>query len=332
MKLLRRLCLLGGFAAALYTALPSVAQAQASTETWPSRPIRLVVGYPPGGANDQIARQLAPRLGEALGQSIVVENRAGADGIIGTRAVAQADPDGYTLALAGLSPLVLSAYTFPNVPYDSKKDLVGASTIASSPIMFAVNPSLPVQSFTDLVAYAKAHPGQLNFATAGAGGSTRVMLELFKQTTGADVRYISYKGASQALTDLIAGRVDAMAIDFSALYPMVQQGRLRALAITSDHRNKHLPDVPTVAELGYRELQAGNWYAVVAPAKTPDAIIDKLNAALRKVAASDDMRRALGPMGMDSMTQPSSAAFKQFLRSEFDRWGAVVQAAGIKAE
>lgn len=328
----RQFRLLGCLALALGTLLPCAAQAQAKADTWPSRPIRLVVGYPPGGANDQIARQLGPRLEKVLGQTVVVENRAGADGVIGTRAVAQADPDGYTLALAGLSPLVLSAFTFPNIPYDSRKDLVGASTVASSPIMFAVNPTLPVKSFADLVAYAKQHPGKLNFATAGAGGSTRVMLELFKQTTGVDVGYISYKGAAQALTDLIAGRVDAMAIDFSALYPMVNQGKLRAIAITSEHRNDLLPDVPTMKELGYPKLQAGNWYAVVAPAATPAPIIQKLNAALVKVAESDEMRQAFDPMGVESMTQPSSAAFSQFLNAEYDRWGKVVQAAGIRAE
>jgi tripartite-type tricarboxylate transporter receptor subunit TctC len=221
---------------------------------------------------------------------------------------------------------------FANIPYNAKEDLVGISTIASSPIMFAVNPSLPIQSFAALVDYARKNPGQVNFATAGAGGSSRMMVELFKQTTGTDVGYISYKGASQALTDLVAGRVGAMAIDFSALYPMVEQGRLRALAITSDHRNKHLPDVPTVAEAGYPSLQAGNWYAVMAPANTPDAIISKLNAALRKVSGSADMIKALDPMGMEGMTQSSSTTFSRFLTDEFDRWGEVVTKAGITAE
>ncbi|ALM83620.1 tripartite tricarboxylate transporter substrate binding protein [Bordetella sp. N] len=327
---LRRCLALTALLGATLSAAPT--HAEDAAKDWPSKPIRLVVGYPPGGANDQMARQLAPRLGKALGASIVVENRAGADGVIGTTFVAQQPPDGYTLALAGMSPLVLSAFTFSHVPYDAHKDLVGASTVASSPMLFAVSPSLPVKTFQDLVAYAKAHPGKLNFATAGSGGSTRVMLELFKQTTGADVHYISYKGASQGLTDLLGGRLDAMIIDFSVLYPLVQQGKLRALATSGAHRSPLLPDVPTVTELGYPKLAAGNWYAVVAPAGTPAPIMDKLNKAVVQIANSEDMTKAFAGMSVEAMTQTNRADFGRFLQSEFDRWGHVIQAAGIKAE
>lgn len=319
-----------GFAIAC-AILSSSAQAQ-QEKAWPSKPIRLIVGYPPGGANDQMARQLAPRLAAEIGATVVVENRAGADGVIGTQFVAQSEPDGHTLALAGLSPLVLSAYTFPNIPYNARQDLVGASTFAASPLLFSVSPNLPVKTFDELVAYAKANPGKLNFATAGTGGSTRVMLELFKQTANVDVHYISYKGASQGLTDVLGGRLDGMAIDFSVIYPMAQQGKLRALATTGVHRSPLLPDVPTMRELGYPKLEAGNWYALVAPKGTPEAILNKLNAALRKIAASDDMKKAFEPMGVEGMSQATPEDFTRFLQSEYDRWGAVIKAAGIQAE
>jgi tripartite-type tricarboxylate transporter receptor subunit TctC len=304
----------------------------AQATDWPSKPIRLVVGYPPGGANDQMARLFAQRLGKTLGVSVVVENRAGADGVLGTQYVAQSPPDGYTLASAGLSPLVLSSFTFPNIPYDSLKDFAGASTTASMPLMFVVRNSLPVHNMQELVDYAKANPGKLNFATAGTGGSTRVILELLKQIAHVDIHYISYKGGAPALTDLLADRLDGFAIDFPLLYPLVKQGRLRALAMTGEHRSPLLPDVPTVKEAGFPGLTAGNWYAVLAPKGTPKAIVDKLNATIVQIDNTDDMKQAFQAAGAEAMSQPSPAAFDTFLKAEYERWGKVIKAAGIKAE
>jgi tripartite-type tricarboxylate transporter receptor subunit TctC len=302
-------------------------------DEYPSRAIKLVVGFPPGGANDVLARLLAPRLSAALGGApVVVDNRAGADGLIGTGFVAQANPDGYTLGLTGLSALVLSRFTYKEPPYNALTDFVGASTIASSPSLYAVNPALPVTSLADLVAYAKANPGKLNFATVGNGGISRMTFELLRLSLGLDIHYVTYKGAAQGLTDLLGGRLDGMVIDFPVLAPMAKQGRVRAIAINSTQRNPTLPDVPTVGDLGYPQLAQGNWYALVAPAKTPKEIITKLNAALRQIAASDDMRKVFADIGMEAQTQQTPEAFNQFLNDQIDRWGKVIKDAGIEPQ
>ncbi len=304
----------------------------ARAQEYPAKPIRLVVGYPPGGANDIIARLIAARMGESLGVSMIVENKAGANGVIGSDTVAKAAPDGYTLLAGGLTPLVLNRLTYPKLPYDAENAFVGISTVASSPVLFVVRNNLGVNSLTDLVKLAKSKPGQLNFATTGAGGSTRVIFELFKSSAGVDVRYVPYKGAGPGITDLIAGNVDAMAVDFPALYPFVKDGMVRAVAITSEVRNPLLPNVPTVTQQGLPGLTCGNWYAVMAPAKTPRAIVDKLNAALVKAVATPQMRQQLAASGVDPMTNASPEAFNTFMRSELDRWGKVVKAAKIEAD
>jgi tripartite-type tricarboxylate transporter receptor subunit TctC len=304
----------------------------ARADDYPSKPIRLVVGYPPGGGNDVVAREIAPRLGKELGVAVIVDNRPGANGVIGTDFVARAAPDGYTLTAAGLTPLVLSAFTYKNLPYDSVKDFTGITTVATTPIIFAVSPSVPIHSLKELISTARDKPGKLNFSTVGTGGSTRLILELFNMTAGVKIQYISYKGGAQALSDLLGGHVDGMAIDFPVLYSLVKEGKLRGLAITSPQRSSLLPDLPTVSELGYPALTAGNWYAVMAPPHTPKAIVDKLNAALVTVANTPEMKKVFLADGLESMTQPSSAAFETFLKSELDRWGKVVKTSNIQAE
>ena len=304
----------------------------ARAQAYPSRPIKLVVGYPPGGANDLLARQIAPRLAEAIGGSVVVENRAGANGVIGAEAVAKAAPDGYTLLAAGLTPLVLNRLTYPKLPYNPVADFVGISTIASSPIIFAVRPNLGVNSLADLVRLAKAKPGALNFATTGSGGSTRVILELFKQAAGVDVSYVPYKGAAPGITDLLAGTMDGMAVDFPVLYPFVKDGRLRGIAITSETRNPLLPQLPTAAEQGMPDLTCGNWYALLAPAKTPRAVLDTLHAGLGKVLQVPEVRQQLVASGVGPMPSASPDVFRGFLDAELARWAKVVKTAKIEAE
>ena len=312
----------------LWSFAPTAVRAQ----EYPAKPIRLVVGYAPGGAWDILARQLAPRLSETLKTPVIVDNRVGANGIIGSDYVAKALPDGYTLLLAGLTPLVLNSLTYPKLPYNPSTSFVGISTVASTPILFVVNTSVPAKSLTELVAVAKARPGQLNFATVGTGGSTRVVLELFKRTSGADVKYVPYKAVSQGLTELLGGLVDAMAIDIPVLYPYVKQGRLRPLAITSEKRSPLLPDVPTVAEQGLPALTAGNWYALLAPAKTPKPIVDKLYAALSKIVTAPELRDHLLAGGVEPMLSSSPEAYGTFLASELARWEKVVKEAGIESE
>ncbi|NML47564.1 tripartite tricarboxylate transporter substrate binding protein [Ramlibacter sp. G-1-2-2] len=303
----------------------------AHAQDYPSKPIHLVVGYAPGGAWDILARQLQPRLTEALGQPVIVENKAGANGIIGSDYVAKAAPDGYTLLLAGLTPLVLNSLTYPKLPYNATSSFVGISTIATTPILFVVKPDVPAKTLPELVAASRAKPDSLTFATVGTGGSTRVVFELFKRSSGAEVRYIPYKAVAQGMTELLAGMVDAMAIDLPVLYPRVKDGKLRAIAITSEKRNPLLPDVPTAAEQGLPALTAGNWYALLAPAKTPRPVVDKLHAALTRVLTQTDLKDQLLAGGVEPMAG-TPESYNAFLAAELARWGKVVKEAHIESE
>ena len=313
-------------------ALAGVAPHALAQATYPNKPIRLVVGYPPGGANDLNARQIAVYLGEALGTQVIVDNRPGANAVIGTDFVAKAAPDGYTLLASGMTGLVLNALTYPKLPYNPVSDFVGISTTASSPILFAVRPSLGVNSLADLIRLAKAKPGVLNFATVGSGGSTRVVLELLKINAGLNIKYVPYKGGGPAITDLIGGTVDGLGIDFPALYPFVKEGKLRGIVVTSENRNPLLPQVATAAEQGMPALTSGNWFSLMAPAKTPRPIVDKLHAAIAKALAHPDLRKMMIEGGLEPVLSPSPEAFATFLQSEMSRWGKVIKTAGIEAE
>ena len=220
----------------------------AHAQEYPAKPVRLVIGFPPGGANDIIARQIAPRLSEYLNANFVVENRPGANAILGTDHVAKAAPDGYTLGLAGLSPLVMTAFTYAKIPYDSVNDFAGITTVVMSPLLIVVHPALPARSLKELVALAKAQPNKLDFATAGAGGTTRMLVELMKLQTGIKVQAVAYKGAAPALTELLGGHVQGMVMDLPVLYPQVKNGKLRAVAVTSEKRSPLLPEIATVGE------------------------------------------------------------------------------------
>lgn len=301
-------------------------------QDFPSKPIRLVVGFPPGGTNDINARLVAPKLAEALGVQVIVENRPGADGVLGTDYVGKAAPDGHTIALAGLSPLVLSAYSYAQIPYDAARDFAGITTVAMSPLVLAVHPSLPARSLKELVALAKARPGKIDFALSGAGGITRMVVELLKISAAIDVQHIAYKGAAPGLTDLLGGHVQGMVVDFPILYPYIKSGKLRGIAVTSDHRNPLLPDLPTSKEGGLPDLFAINWHAIVAPAKTPRPVVEKLHAGIVRAASAADAKERWISMGAESMTMASPDAFMQFLREELSRWGKVAKSAGIKAE
>lgn len=303
-----------------------------AAQDFPTKTVRLVIGFPPGGANDIIARLIAPKLSESLGAPFIVENRPGANAIIGTDHVAKAAPDGYTLGLAGLSPLVMTSFTYAKVPYDSMKDFAGITTVVMSPVLVVTHPVLPAKSIKELVGLAKARPGALDFATAGAGGLTRMILELMKLDTGIRIQIVPYKGAAPALTDLLGGHVQGMAMDLPVLYPPVRAGKLRAVAVTSERRSLLLPDVPTVAEQGIPGMQAVNWYAIMAPAKTPRAIVEKLHGAITKAALASDLKEKFVTGGFEPMTAPNPEAYTAFLQQEFARWAKVAKAAEIKPE
>lgn len=301
-------------------------------QEYPSKPVRLVIGYPPGGSNDIAARQIAPKISERLGVQVVVDNRPGANGMIGGEFVSKSAPDGYTLGLAGLSPLVMSTFTYAKVPYDAVTDFAGITTVVMNPLLIVVHPSLPVRSMRELIALAKAQPGKLDFATAGNGGITRMLVELMKIDTGIKVQHVAYKGAGPALVDLLGGHVQGMTMDLPVMYPQVKNGKLRALAITSERRNALLPDIATVAQLGYPALQAVNWYAIMAPPKTPRPLVERLYSVITQAAKSPDLKERVIAGGSEPMISASPEAYTAFLKQEFARWRKVATAANIRAE
>ncbi len=299
---------------------------------YPDKPIRLVVGYPPGGANDIVARLVAAKLGEVLNAQVVVENRPGANAIIACEAVAKSAPDGYTLLFASMTPLVLNPLTYAKLPYDTLIDFTPINAVASGPVVIAVRPDLRVNTIRELVALAKSRPGTLNFATVGTGGSTRLFFELFKSAAGVDIKYVPYKGAAPAITDILGGQVDGIAVDLAALYSFLVSGKLRGLGITSQRRYPKLPELPTMAEQGMPEMTAGNWYGVLGPAKMPQPLVQTLDAALVKVVHSPDYAEKLAAHGLEPMATASPQSFVQYVESEFARWGRVVKAAHIQSE
>ena len=318
----------------LFLLLGCVAHAQ----EYPSKPVRLVIGFPPGGANDILGRYLAPKMAERFGTSgstgvqVVVENRPGANAIIGADFVAKSAPDGYTLGLAGVTPLVITAFTYAKVPYDSVNDLTGISTVAMTPQLMVVHPSLPANSLKALIALAKAQPGKMDFATAGSGGTTRMAVELFKLTAGVNVQVVAYKGAAQGITELLGGHVQGMVMDLPALVQHVKGGKLRGVVNTGERRSALLPDVATAAEQGMPALQAVNWYALDVPAKTPRTIVDKLHGVVTGAVQAPDLKTRLSNDGFEPMVSSSPEAYTAFHKQEFARWGKVAKAANIKAE
>ena len=310
----------------------SHAQTTASGPAYPSKPVRLVVGFPPGGSNDIVARLIAPKLTQVLGAQMVVENRPGANATIGTDLVAKSAPDGYTLTLGSASPLAISPFTYPNIPYDTLRDFAAITTVASTPELLAIHPSLPARNLKELVALAKSQPGKLNFASSGNGGLPHLAIELFKKTGNANVVHVPYKGAAPAVTDLLGGHVHGTIIDLPVLLPHVKSGKVRGIAITAEKRTALLPDLATSVEQGLPGLIAVNWFAIMAPAKTPKAVIDRLHGAIVQVATAPDMKEAFSAQGVEAFVQPSPDAFAAFLRNDLQRWAKVAKESGARAD
>ncbi|ARP81387.1 hypothetical protein CAL12_11650 [Bordetella genomosp. 8] len=312
-------------AALALAAMPALAQ-----DKYPSRPIHLVVGFPPGGSNDIVARILAPKLGEFIGASVVVENRPGANAIIGTDYVARAAPDGYTITLGSASPLAISPHTYSNMPFDPLKDLVGITTVAQTPELIAVNPKVPAKTLQELVALSKTR--DVTFSSSGNGGLPHLAIELLKIASKGRIVHVPYKGAGPAITDAVGGHVDGIIVDLPALYTMVNEGKLRAIAVTNTHRADVMKDVPTSAEGGLPSVLAFNWFAVMAPAKTPKPIVDKLYKALVQTVQSPDVKASLEKLGIEPYAQSSPEAFAKFMQTELVRWGDVARASGARAD
>jgi len=299
-------------------------------DEYPSRSITLVVGFAPGGSNDIVARILAPKLGEILGQSVVVMNKAGSNALIGTDFVVKSAPDGYTLTLASASPLAISPSTYDKMPFNVLTDLVGVTTVAQTPELLAVSPGVAAKNLQELIELSKTR--RVTISSSGNGGLPHLAIELLRAAAGkGEIVHVPYKGAGPALADLMGGHVDGILVDVAPLYPMIADGRLRGIAITNTSRAPLLPNIPTSVEQGVPSLLAFNWFSVMAPAQTPQPIIDKLYAALVKTLASPDVVESLRKVGVEPFIQSSPAEFKKFLISETDRWAAVVKASGAKA-
>jgi len=315
--------------AALFLCAAGLSHAQPNS-TYPSKPIHLIVPFPPGGGNDTVARAIAQQVSPELGQPVVIDNRPGAGGAVGAELAAKAPPDGYTLFLAGVGSHVVN----PNVhkvPYDPIRDFAPVTLIASAPSVLVVNPRVPAQSIAEFTAYARANPGKLNYASNGAGSAAQLAAAMYETMAGVKMVHVPYKGIAPALTDLLGGEVQLMFGTVVALVPHIQAGRLRALAVTGKKRSALLPEVPTLRESGLPEYEAGSWYGIEAPAGTPRAIIDQLNAVIVKALRQPDVARRLATEGAEVIGS-TPEEFGAHIKAEGERVGRIVRAAGIKAE
>lgn len=317
-------------AAALSAIALTSASAPVFAQDFPSRPINLIVGFPPGGSNDMVARILAPRLGEVLGTTVVVVNKPGSNALIGTDFVARAVPDGYTITLASASPLVISPATYAKMPFDAMNDLTGITTVASTPELLAVHPSVQARTLQELIALSKTR--QITLSSSGNGGLPHLAIEVLRKASNGQILHVPYKGAGPAVTDTVGGHVNGVIMDLPALRSMVVEGRLRPIAITNTTRALALPDTPTSLEQGVPSLLAFNWFAVMGPAKMPKSIVDKLFAALTKVVQMPDVKDAMLKLGIDPLSSASPDAFVGFMREETLRWAKVAQESGAKAD
>jgi tripartite-type tricarboxylate transporter receptor subunit TctC len=314
-------------AALLGTALVPVANAQ----SYPARPVRVIVGFAPGGGTDILARALSQQLTESLGQSFQVDNRTGAGGMIAAELGARATPDGYTLLVGSLAAFAINPNLMSKIAYDPIKSFAPVGMFATLSYAVDVHPSLPVRSIKELIALARSKPGQLNFGTAGLGSSTQLAIEQFSLAAGVKMTHVPYKGNTPAMTALMSGEV-AMVFDpvLSSL-PLSKSGRVRVLAVTTAKRSALLPDVPTVDEAGLKGYSAGNWFGIFAPAGTPPAVVERLNNSINAAMTSQQMKDRLLTQGADPLSgTPQQLA--DLVRSELDKYGKIIKAAGIKVE
>ena len=302
----------------------------AQAQSYPNRPVRLVVPYPPGGTADLLARVVGQSLGSQLGQTVVVENRGGAGGNIATEHVAKSEPDGYTLLMANASVLAINPSLFRSVPFDPLRDFAPISLVAHVPLILVVHPSTPVNSVKELIALAKARPGQLNYAAAGHGSTTHLSMELFKTMAGCDLTTIAYKGSGPALAAITAGEVPVMFELFPTALGFIKSGRLRALAVTSPERSSLMPDLPPVAET-LPGFHVASWFGIVAPARTPKDIVARLNADIVKLVNSADMRGRFASLGAEPQSS-TPEEFTKFNVAELEKWAKIVKDSGAKVE
>jgi tripartite-type tricarboxylate transporter receptor subunit TctC len=303
----------------------------AFAQAWPAKPIRIVVPFPPGGGTDTIARETSQRVAAATGWTIVIDNKPGAGGNLGVDAAAKAPADGYTLVLGQTSNLAINPTLYPKMPYDSQKDLAPVVLLANAPLVMVTGTGTPYKTLADAVAAAKAKPGSLNFASPGNGTVAHLTSEMFQKAAGIDTQHVPYKGAAQALTDVISGTVELYMSSVPTLIGQIKNGKLRPLAVTSAKRVDDLPNVPTINESGYKGFDAVTWFGLLAPAGTPKDVVAKLNAEFNKALQNPELRKKLGDEGAD----PAGGTPEQFaalIKDEIPRWGKVVKESGAKID
>jgi tripartite-type tricarboxylate transporter receptor subunit TctC len=302
-----------------------------AADAFPERPAKLVVPFPPGGPLDTTGREIAQKLGEMWGQSVIVENKPGAGGNIGADFVAKSPPDGYTVVMGALSTHAVNPSLYPKMPYDAKKDFAPITLVAVTPNVLVVNPSLPVHSVKELIAYAKAHPGKLSFGSGSIGSAGHLAGELFKVDAGVDMVHVPYKGAAPAMQALLAGDTQLMFDNLASAMSQVKAGKLRALAVTTKERSKLAPDLPTMAEAGVPGFDISTWFGLMAPAGTPPEVIAKWNADVTKVLSAPDMRARLEAQGAEAAPD-SPREFARFIDEELVKYAKIVKASGAKVD
>lgn len=311
-------------------ALAGLCATVAYAQAYPSKPIRLIIPFAPGGGTDIIGRLIGQDMTESMGQPVVVDNRGGSGGVVGTNIMAKSDPDGYTISLCSLG-FAYAPAIYAKLPYDSEKDIAPIVQVASQPFVYSVHPSLPVTNMKQLVALAKAKPGSIHFGSGGAGGASHLGTELLKHMMGIDMTHVPYKGTGPALTAMMSGEIQMQLIGASSIVPVMKTGRLRVLAVAGGKRSPAMPEVPTVIESGIPGYVFDVWYGMLAPGKTPRAIVNRLNAEMNKALKNPQLIQRFAAAGLDA-AGGTPEAFEKLIRSEIPRWRKVAAAANIKVD
>jgi tripartite-type tricarboxylate transporter receptor subunit TctC len=302
-----------------------------AAETWPAKAVRIIVPFPPGSSPDLVARMLTDKLAQALGQAVIVENKPGAGGNVGTGLVAKAEPDGYTLGLSIPGPLAVNTVLYKKMEYDPFTELAPITLVALSPNVLIVNPGLGVNSVKEFIEYARARPGKLNYGSVGNGSASHLTMELLKMQAGIDIVHVPYPGSPQVNTAILAGQIQAGFVVPATAMPLAQSGRVKALAVTSSAKSPVLPDLPTVAEAGFPGFESSAWIGMVAPAKTPKPIIDRLNHELVAIIHSQDVREKMLRIYFQAVGTPPEG-LSELMRSERERWAKVIRQTGASAD
>ncbi len=309
----------------------AVVAAQAFGQAFPSRAVKIVVSFPPGTTPDTVARVVAPKLQDALGQPVIVENRAGAGGNVAVDAVAKSTADGYTLVVSTNAALATNKVLYDNLPYDPERDLAAISLLASAPQILVVNPSVPAGNFKEFIAYLRSNPARLSYGTTGSGSAAHLTMELFKADAKVFLVHIPYRGFPQAVIDMMGGNIQTMFAIAPGVLPHIKAGRMKGLAVTALKRSDQAPDIPSVAELGYPQLESLAWIGMLAPAKTPQEIIDRLATETQRILRDPDAKKTLSNLGFDVIGS-TPAEFRKFQHAEIDKWGKVIRATGAKPD